>query len=70
MSVSASSSSNSVDMNAFMQPPTLGAKEAPTNCSVGMGRIDEDKPCDFEEDCFNAKADFLYPSIQESEAML
>ena len=47
-------------MNAFMQPPTLGEKAAPRNCSVGMGRIDEDRPCDFEEDCFNAKADFLY----------
>ncbi|CBI19378.3 uncharacterized protein LOC104882520 [Vitis vinifera] len=58
---SASSSSNRVDMNVFLQPPKMGSRAAPRSCSVGMGRIDEDRPCDFEEDSFNVKADFLYP---------
>ena len=60
-SVSASSSSNRVDMNVFLQPPRMGSRAAPRSCSVGMGRIDEDRPCDFEEDSFNVKPDFLYP---------
>ncbi|XP_022741293.1 uncharacterized protein LOC111292918 [Durio zibethinus] len=30
--------------------PTTGANNMPRSYSVGIGRIDEDKPCDFEED--------------------
>ncbi|XP_021274749.1 uncharacterized protein LOC110409647 [Herrania umbratica] len=32
------------------QSPVTGANNVPRSRSVGIGRIDEDKPCDFEED--------------------
>lgn len=38
-----------------------GSKGLPKSCSVGMGRIDEDTPCDFEEAGAGAKADLIYP---------
>ncbi|XVE55729.1 hypothetical protein DITRI_Ditri03aG0181700 [Diplodiscus trichospermus] len=44
----------------------MGSKGLPKSCSVVMmGRIDEDKPCEFEEndgaDVVDKKQDFLYP---------
>ncbi|XVF39781.1 hypothetical protein PTKIN_Ptkin01aG0060200 [Pterospermum kingtungense] len=45
----------------------MGSKGLPKSCSVGMGRIDEDKPCEFEENAAAAaavvdkKQGFLYP---------
>ena len=35
---------------ARQSPNSTGAKNMPRSHSVGIGRIDEDKPCDFEED--------------------
>ncbi|XP_059629738.1 uncharacterized protein LOC132272653 [Cornus florida] len=56
-----------VDMDKFTQrqmrqpaPPNITV--VPRSCSVGMGRIDEDRPCDFGEDFnFGVKADLLFP---------
>ncbi|XP_022720108.1 uncharacterized protein LOC111277905 [Durio zibethinus] len=44
----------------------MGSKGLPKSCSVGMGRIDEDKPCEFEVNdaavaVVDKKQDFLYP---------
>ncbi|XP_022772925.1 uncharacterized protein LOC111315468 [Durio zibethinus] len=42
----------------------MGSKGLPKSCSIGMGRIDEDKPCEFEENdavVVDKKQDFLYP---------
>ncbi|XWS25496.1 hypothetical protein CRYUN_Cryun27aG0073000 [Craigia yunnanensis] len=42
----------------------MGSKGLPKSCSVGMGRIDEDKTCEFEENdaiVVDKKQDFLYP---------
>ncbi|KAF8410250.1 hypothetical protein HHK36_002775 [Tetracentron sinense] len=43
-------------------PPTTGPKGVPRSFSVGIGRIEEDKPCDFggHEDV-KVKTDLLYP---------
>ncbi|XWS21304.1 hypothetical protein CRYUN_Cryun30bG0044200 [Craigia yunnanensis] len=41
----------------------LGSKGLPKSCSVGMGRIDEDKPCEFEENdavVVDKRQDFFY----------
>ncbi|KAK6237800.1 hypothetical protein QUC31_003269 [Theobroma cacao] len=40
------------------QSPVTGANNVPRSHSVGIGRIDEDKPCDFEED-IKVKTDAL-----------
>lgn len=40
---------------------TAGAKGLPKSSSVGMGKIDEDMPCDFGADGDRKKVDVLYP---------
>ncbi|GLT72289.1 hypothetical protein SLA2020_442390 [Shorea laevis] len=43
---------------------TAGSKGLPKSASVGMGKIDEDRPCDFEEvgvDGRDVKANLFYP---------
>ncbi|XP_059631159.1 uncharacterized protein LOC132274031 [Cornus florida] len=57
-----------VDMdNKYMQrqmrqPTKTSSTVVPRSCSVGMGRIDEDSPCDFSEDySFGVKANLMYP---------
>ncbi|KAL6982403.1 hypothetical protein U1Q18_005466 [Sarracenia purpurea var. burkii] len=63
---------NSVEMDLYMQrrqqvsrppppPPPSSAAKVPRSCSVGMGRIDEDRPCDFSEDAVNVRPDLVYP---------
>ncbi|XP_068655311.1 uncharacterized protein [Aristolochia californica] len=42
------------------QPSVMGAQGLPKSFSVGIGRIDEDKPCYFQED-FKMNTDILYP---------
>ncbi|KAG6644371.1 hypothetical protein I3843_08G051700 [Carya illinoinensis] len=53
-----------IDMEMIMKQQAGGSKGLPKSCSVGMGRIDEDGPCDFEEVGVSGKgrkADLLYP---------
>ncbi|XVF15404.1 hypothetical protein REPUB_Repub09cG0150200 [Reevesia pubescens] len=48
-----------LDLNRRQQTrqlSTTGANNKPRSHSVGIGRIDEDEPCDFEE-CINVKTD-------------
>ncbi|KAL6995328.1 hypothetical protein U1Q18_005467 [Sarracenia purpurea var. burkii] len=63
---------NSVEMDLYMQrrqqvsrpplpPLPTAAAKVPRSCSVGMGRIDEDRPCDFGEDAVNVRPDLVYP---------
>ena len=55
------------EMEMFLQQQLrlqMGSKGLPKSCSVGMGRIDEEKPCEFEENdavVVDKKQDFLYP---------
>eukprot|EP00262_Sarcandra_glabra_P004910 TRINITY_DN16149_c0_g1_i1.p1 TRINITY_DN16149_c0_g1~~TRINITY_DN16149_c0_g1_i1.p1 ORF type:complete len:154 (+),score=14.88 TRINITY_DN16149_c0_g1_i1:149-610(+) len=61
--IRAASQRNLVDKlgitNTNVQPK--GSKGVvPRSFSVGIGRIDEDKPCDFKED-FKVSSDVLYP---------
>ncbi|XWS24092.1 hypothetical protein CRYUN_Cryun28dG0071300 [Craigia yunnanensis] len=55
------------EMEMFLQQQLrlqMGSKGLPKSCSVGMGRIDEDKACEFEENdavVVDKKQDFLYP---------
>ncbi|KAM7514432.1 hypothetical protein LguiA_004015 [Lonicera macranthoides] len=57
------------DVDLYMQQQTrqstavMGSRRVPRSCSVGMGRIDEDKACDFGEeyDSFDLKSEFVYP---------
>ncbi|KAF5456086.1 hypothetical protein F2P56_025598 [Juglans regia] len=55
----------SIDMDAILKQQgaanSTGSKGLPKCSSVGMGKIDEDRPCDFEGVGFGAKADLLYP---------
>lgn len=59
-----------IDMEMIMKQQAAGGTQnrgsegLPKSCSVGMGRIDEDGPCDFEVAAVSAKvrkADLLYP---------
>ncbi|XP_035548618.1 uncharacterized protein LOC109015906 [Juglans regia] len=57
-----------IDMEMIMKQQagmqSRGSKVLPKSCSVGMGRIDEDGPCDFEEVSVSGKgrkADLLFP---------
>ncbi|CAK9168793.1 unnamed protein product [Ilex paraguariensis] len=43
------------------QPNIIESRGVPRSCSVGMGRIDEDKPCVFGEDNVNFKTELKYP---------
>ncbi|XP_021284935.1 uncharacterized protein LOC110417070 [Herrania umbratica] len=55
---------NEMEMFLQQQLRQMGSKGLPKSCSVGMGRIDEDKPCEFEEEddvVVDKKQDFLYP---------
>ncbi|XVE86972.1 hypothetical protein DITRI_Ditri18aG0078800 [Diplodiscus trichospermus] len=42
---------------AARQFPNTNTRAMPRSHSVGIGRIDEEKPCDFEEDDFKVKTD-------------
>ncbi|XWS41747.1 hypothetical protein CRYUN_Cryun17cG0109800 [Craigia yunnanensis] len=42
---------------ARQSPNTAGANNMPRSHSVGIGRIDEENPCDFEEDHIKVKTD-------------
>lgn len=56
-----------IDMDMMLkqqgtQPTSMaGSKGLPKCTSVGMGKIDEDGPCDFEEVGADMKANLLYP---------
>ncbi|XP_022765949.1 uncharacterized protein LOC111310821 [Durio zibethinus] len=56
---------NEIEMFLQEQLRQMRSKGLPKSCSVGMGRIDEDKPCEFEENeaavVEKKKQDFLYP---------
>ncbi|GAV56608.1 hypothetical protein CFOL_v3_00150 [Cephalotus follicularis] len=59
---------NEVDMflqqQMRQQSSMVGSRGLPKSCSVGMGRIDEDRPSDFGQDGANGgvkAADLLYP---------
>ncbi|KAA8528447.1 hypothetical protein F0562_035802 [Nyssa sinensis] len=53
---------NRVELDLYMkQQVKQSPAVVPRSCSVGMGRIDEDRPCDFGEDNVNVKAELLYP---------
>ncbi|CAK9143577.1 unnamed protein product [Ilex paraguariensis] len=60
---------NRVNMDLYMQQEQksqsqttlIGSRGMPRSCSVGMGRIDEDKPCVFGEDNFNLNTELMFP---------
>ncbi|XP_010248357.1 PREDICTED: uncharacterized protein LOC104591250 [Nelumbo nucifera] len=49
---------NKIEMELQQQQQMAGG--VPRSFSVGIGRIDEDKPCNFDED-FKVKTHLLYP---------
>uniref|UniRef100_A0A5B7BAM2 Uncharacterized protein n=1 Tax=Davidia involucrata TaxID=16924 RepID=A0A5B7BAM2_DAVIN len=57
---------NRVELDLYMQQQMRQQQSTvvvvPRSCSVGMGRIDEDRPCDFGEDNHvHVKPDLFYP---------
>ncbi|GMY17390.1 hypothetical protein FCV25MIE_12629 [Fagus crenata] len=63
---SARTLADTIDMEMILnkqQGMGMGSKRLPKCSSVGMGKIDEDRPCDFGKDAdgVNVKADLLYP---------
>ncbi|XP_058218236.1 uncharacterized protein LOC131329172 [Rhododendron vialii] len=61
-----STSTGRAEMDLYLQHQmrrrsTAAATVVPRSCSVGMGRIDEDGPCDFEEESFGGGAELVYP---------
>ncbi|PSS31499.1 Arrestin domain-containing protein [Actinidia chinensis var. chinensis] len=48
-------------LQSQMRRPTTAAAVVPRSCSVGMGRIDEDGPCDFGEVGMGVRPELVYP---------
>ncbi|KAH7848552.1 hypothetical protein Vadar_004307 [Vaccinium darrowii] len=64
---SARSSSTRVEMDMYLhhqmrrRSTVAPAPAVGRSCSVGMGRIDEDRPCEFGPESFGGRAELVYP---------
>ncbi|KAF7141381.1 hypothetical protein RHSIM_Rhsim06G0063700 [Rhododendron simsii] len=62
-----STSTGRAEMDLYLQhqmrrrSTASAATVVPRSCSVGMGRIDEDGPCEFGEESFGGRAELVYP---------